>query len=175
MPLVSPLTIMIEAISLRTFWNQRQNFYACRGRVLWWNYVMIPKGLKVFQVSKVVWKLLSVKHVELAHIKLYQSSLFLLRRTSRATRLIHSNVDSFMHNCKPLGLTDVELFSPSDVVEKRYIQNICMCIPSFSNHAISLNTNVPTLYIVPCLVATPKDKHRFRLIAVHCCTILWFC
>ncbi|XP_027919462.1 uncharacterized protein LOC114178001 isoform X2 [Vigna unguiculata] len=109
-----------------------------------------------FQVSKVVWKLLSAKRMELRHIKAYKIQSFTSKKNI-ATYRPYSNVDSFLKICKILGLTGVDLFSPSDVVEKRNTRKVCMCIRSFSKKSRSMNINVPDFDIVTCMVIMPKD------------------
>lgn len=58
-------------------------------------------------------------------------------------------VTSNMQICKILGLTGVDLFSPSDVVERRNTRKVCMCIRSFSKKSRSVNINVRKVLHVP--------------------------
>ena len=51
--------------------------------------------------------------------------------------------------CKILGLTGVDLFSPSDVVERRNTRKVCMCIRSFSKKSRSMNINVRESHNIP--------------------------
>ncbi|KAK7318385.1 hypothetical protein RJT34_03084 [Clitoria ternatea] len=99
---------------------------------------LLADGELLFQVSKVVWKLLLAKHMELRHIKAYKYQPFASKKNSGRYRP-YSNVDSFLKICKILGLTGVDLFSPSDVVERRNTRK------------------VPDFDIVTCMVAMPKD------------------
>ncbi|WVZ23972.1 hypothetical protein V8G54_002516 [Vigna mungo] len=132
---------------------------------------LLADGELLFQVSKVVWKLLSAKHMELRHIKAYKIQSFTSKKNIARYRP-YSNVDSFlkvtykiikvipvtsnMQICKILGLTGVDLFSPSDVVERRNTRKVCMCIRSFSKKSRSMNINVPDFDIVTCMVTMPK-------------------
>ncbi|KAJ1387774.1 CH domain superfamily [Sesbania bispinosa] len=116
---------------------------------------LLADGELLFQVSKVVWKLLLAKHMELRHIKAYKTQPFASKKSGRYRP--YSNVDSFLKICKILGLTGVDLFSPSDVVERRNTRKVCMCIRSFSKKSRSMNINVPDFDIVTCMVAMPKD------------------
>jgi len=59
------------------------------------------------------------------------------------------SVTSNIQICKILGLTGVDLFSPSDVVEKRNTRKVCMCIRSFSKKSRSMNINVRKFLHVP--------------------------
>ncbi|KAK7399325.1 hypothetical protein VNO78_10507 [Psophocarpus tetragonolobus] len=117
---------------------------------------LLADGELLFQVSKVVWKLLLAKHMELRHIKPYKIQPFASKKNIARYRP-YSNVDSFLKICKILGLTGVDLFSPSDVVERRNTRKVCMCIRSFSKKSRSMNINVPDFDIVTCMVAMPKD------------------
>ncbi|KAG4998884.1 hypothetical protein JHK87_019956 [Glycine soja] len=99
---------------------------------------LLADGELLFQVSKVVWKLLLAKHMELRHIKAYKIQSFASKKNIARYRP-YSNVDSFLKICKILGLTGVDLFSPSDVVERRNTRK------------------VPDFDIVICMVAMPKD------------------
>ncbi|CAJ2676762.1 unnamed protein product [Trifolium pratense] len=117
---------------------------------------LLADGELLFQVSKVMWKLLLEKHMELRHIKAYKSHPFSSKRNSGIYRP-YSNVDSFLKICKILGLTGIDLFTPSDVVERRNTRKVCMCIRSFSKKSRSMSINVPDFDIVTCKVAMPKD------------------
>ncbi|XP_027340115.1 uncharacterized protein LOC113853735 isoform X2 [Abrus precatorius] len=117
---------------------------------------LLADGELLFQVSKVVWKFLLAKHMELRHSKFYKNQPFASKKISGRYRP-YSNVDSFLKICKILGLTGVDLFSPSDVVERRNTRRVCMCIRSFSKKSRSMNINVPDFDIVTCMVAMPKD------------------
>lgn len=92
---------------------------------------LLADGELLFEVSKVMWKLLLEKHMELRHIKSYKNHPFASRRNSGMYRP-YSNVDSFLKICKILGLTGVDLFTPSDVVERKNTRRVCICIRSFS-------------------------------------------
>ncbi|BAT73207.1 Protein OPAQUE10-like protein [Vigna angularis] len=116
---------------------------------------LLADGELLFQVSKVVWKLLSAKHMELRHIKAYKIQSFTSKKNIARYRP-YSNVDSFLKICKILGLTGVDLFSPSDVVERRNTRKVCMCIRSFSKKSRSMKINVPDFDIVTCMVTMPK-------------------
>ncbi|XP_073225936.1 uncharacterized protein [Cicer arietinum] len=117
---------------------------------------LLADGELLFQVSKVMWKLLLEKHMDLRHIKAYKNHPFASKRNSGIYRP-YSNVDSFLKICKILGLTGIDLFSPSDVVERRNTRRVCMCIRSFSKKSRSININVPDFDIVTCMAAMPKD------------------
>ncbi|XP_028785099.1 uncharacterized protein LOC114741009 [Neltuma alba] len=117
---------------------------------------VLADGELLFQVSKVVWRLLLAKHTDLRHIKAFQHLPFASKENSGRYRP-YSNVDSFLKICKILGLTGIDLFSPSDVVEKRNTRKVCMCIRSFSKKARSKNVNVPDFDVVSCTITMPKN------------------
>ncbi|CAL5214657.1 unnamed protein product [Lathyrus oleraceus] len=116
---------------------------------------LLADGELLFQVSKVIWKLLLEKH-KLRHIKAYKNHPFSSKRNSGIYRP-YSNVDSFLKICKILGLIGIDLFTPSDVVERKNTRRVCMCVRSFSKKARSVSINVPDFDIVTCMVAMPKD------------------
>ncbi|XP_010247321.1 PREDICTED: uncharacterized protein LOC104590375 isoform X1 [Nelumbo nucifera] len=113
-----------------------------------------------FQVSKVVWKLLLTKCIELRYSKAYIYEPIAYGKGRR--RYTHySKVDSFLKICQILGLTSIDLFSPSDVVEKRDTRRVCLCIRSLSKKARSKNLNVPDFDIVTYTIAMPTDMVGF--------------
>ncbi|XP_024964390.1 uncharacterized protein LOC112504676 isoform X2 [Cynara cardunculus var. scolymus] len=65
--------------------------------------------------------------------------------------------DVFLQVCKVLGLSGVDLFSPSDVVEKRGTRKVCMCIRSLSKKARSKQLNVPDFDDVTKTIAMPTN------------------
>lgn len=118
--------------------------------------------------------MLLVKYMEL---KSYKSRMFVpvdTRKRSGRYRP-YSNVDSFLKAsflkliilfyffltcnlnfifltnllqvCKVIGLNGVDLFSPSDVVEKRNIRKVCICIRSLSMKARSKQLNVSNIML----------------------------
>ncbi|MED6192025.1 hypothetical protein PIB30_006169 [Stylosanthes scabra] len=104
---------------------------------------LLADGELLFLVSKVVWKLLLAKHMELKHIKASRSQPFASKSNSGRYRP-YSNVDSFLKICKILELTGVDLFSPSDVVERKNTRKV----PDFD------------IVYVTCVVTMPKDVVR---------------
>lgn len=62
--------------------------------------------------------------------------------------LPYSNVDAFLKVCQKLGLTGIDLFSPPDVVEKRDIRRVCLCIRALSKKARSRHLDVPDFDVV---------------------------
>ncbi|CAL9054639.1 unnamed protein product [Musa banksii] len=117
---------------------------------------LLADGELLFQVSKVVWKMLLKKHVELK-----SSKIFIYERTSFAKHdgkyMPYPKVDSFLKICQILQLTGVDLFSPSDVVEKRDTRRVCMCIRSLSKKARLKNLSVPDFDVVTYTIAMPTD------------------
>lgn len=54
-----------------------------------------------------------------------------------------------MQICKILGLTGVDLFTPSDVVERRNTRRVCICIRTVSIKSRSMNINVRKFHDIP--------------------------
>lgn len=71
--------------------------------------------------------------------------------------LPYSNVDAFLKVCQKLGLTGIDLFSPPDVVEKRDIRRVCLCIRVLSKKARSKHLDVPDFDIVTHGLSMPTD------------------
>lgn len=116
---------------------------------------LLADGELLFEVSKMVWNMLLEKSVELRQIKAYQSPLGARKSSGRYKP--YSNVDSFLKVCKILGLNGIDLFSPSDVVEKRDIRKVCICIRALSKKARSKQLNVPDFDSVTYTVVMPTD------------------
>lgn len=115
---------------------------------------LLADGELLFEVSKVVWKMLLTNRMEIKHLKAYKA---VSSRKSSGRYRPYSNVDSFLKISKILGLTGIDLFSPSDVVEKRNTRRVCMCIRSLSKKARSKNLDVPDFDIVTYTVAMPTN------------------
>ncbi|KAK8969241.1 hypothetical protein KSP40_PGU005203 [Platanthera guangdongensis] len=59
--------------------------------------------------------------------------------------------------CQILGLTGIDLFSPTDAVDKRDVRRVCMCIRSLSKKARVKKLEVPDFDIVTCNVLMPTN------------------
>lgn len=118
---------------------------------------LLADGELLFEISGEVSRMLLARYKELRNIEAYKYELFASRKSSRSY-MPYSNVDSFLKICKILGLTGIDLFSPSDVVEKKNTRKVCMCIRSLSKKARSRQLNVPDFDMVTCTVAMPKDN-----------------
>ncbi|XP_019257329.1 PREDICTED: uncharacterized protein LOC109235607 isoform X2 [Nicotiana attenuata] len=114
---------------------------------------LLADGDLLFEVSKVLWNMLLAKCGELRHLK-YEP---LGSRRCSGRYMPYSNVDSFLKICKILGLNGIDLFSPSDVVEKKNIRKVCICIRALSNKARSKQLKVPDFDLVTYTVVMPKD------------------
>nr|GEY30512.1 calponin homology domain-containing protein [Tanacetum cinerariifolium] len=120
---------------------------------------LLSDGELLFEVSKELWNMLLVKYMELKNFK---GCMFIpvdTRKSSGRYRP-YSNVDSFLKVCKVLGLSGVDLFSPSDVVEKKDTRKVCICIRSLSMKARSKQLKVPDFDVVTKTVAMPTDVVR---------------
>ncbi|KAH6832355.1 hypothetical protein C2S53_007215 [Perilla frutescens var. hirtella] len=116
---------------------------------------LLQDGEILFQVSKVVWDLLMTKCMELRHLK-HKYGPFGSKKSSGRYRP-YSNVDSFLKVCKILGLSGIDLFSPSDVVEKKNIRKVCICIRALSKKARSKQLSAPDFDMVIYSVTMPTD------------------
>ncbi|XP_052190898.1 uncharacterized protein LOC127800362 isoform X2 [Diospyros lotus] len=117
---------------------------------------LLADGELLLEVSKVIWTLLLEKCKELRDMKGHRYNPISSRKSSGRYRP-YSNVDSFLKICKILGLNGIDLFSPSDVVEKRDTRKVCMCIRSLSKKARSKQLKVPDFDIVTYTVAMPTN------------------
>ncbi|XP_019704444.1 uncharacterized protein [Elaeis guineensis] len=117
---------------------------------------LLADGELLFQVSKIVWKMLLKKYPELKHSKVYIYERTSFGKSNRKY-MPYPKVDSFLKVCQILGLTSIDLFSPSDVVEKRDIRRVCMCIRSLSKKARSKNLRVPDFDVVTYAIVMPTD------------------
>ncbi|KAI3841153.1 hypothetical protein MKX03_007881 [Papaver bracteatum] len=117
---------------------------------------LLADGKLLFQVSCVVGKMLLTKCKDLRSSKAYMAEKAESEKRSRRY-MPYSNVDSFLKICNMLGLTGIDLFSPSDVVEKKGSRRVCMCIRSLSKKARLRGLNVPDFDVVTYTIAMPTD------------------
>ncbi|XP_051127436.1 uncharacterized protein LOC127248913 isoform X2 [Andrographis paniculata] len=115
---------------------------------------LLQDGEILFEVSKVLWNLLLTKK-ELRHLK-QKFRPFGSKKIIGRYRA-YSNIDSFLKICKLLGLSGIDLFSPSDVVEKKNTRKVCICIRALSKKARSKQLNVPDFNMVRYSVTMPTD------------------
>ncbi|RAL51567.1 hypothetical protein DM860_011069 [Cuscuta australis] len=114
---------------------------------------LLADGELLYEVSKVLWNMLLANFAEL---RLLKYKPLHSQKSSRRFRP-YINVDSFLKICKILGLNSIDLFSPSDVVEKRNIRKVCICIRTLSKKARLKHLKVPDFDMVSYNVAMPKD------------------
>ncbi|XP_019184145.1 PREDICTED: protein OPAQUE10-like isoform X2 [Ipomoea nil] len=114
---------------------------------------LLADGDLLCEVSKVIWNMLTAKYAELRHLK--YKPIGSRKRSGRY--MPYSNVDSFLAICKILGLDGIDLFLPSDVVEKGNTRKVCICVRAVSKKVRSKQLNVPNFDMVTCAVAMPKD------------------
>ncbi|XP_031493162.1 uncharacterized protein LOC116259469 isoform X2 [Nymphaea colorata] len=117
---------------------------------------LLSDGDLLFQVSWVIWKLLVVTYPEIKYLKAYKNVFRPIVYGKIGSRYLpYSNVDAFLKVCQILGLTAVDLFTPSDVVEKRDVRRVCMCIRALSKRAGCKSLNVPDFDMVTYTIAMP--------------------
>lgn len=102
---------------------------------------LLSDGELLFEVSKTLWNMLLVRFMELRHVTAHKR-IPIGSRKSSGRYMPYSNVDSFLKVCKVFGLNGIDLFSPSDVVEKKDTRKVCICIRSLSKKARSKQLNV---------------------------------
>ncbi|XP_020524294.1 uncharacterized protein LOC18995746 isoform X1 [Amborella trichopoda] len=117
---------------------------------------LLADGELLCQVSKVVWQMLLRTNPELSDSKAYISEPTASGK-SGGRYLPYLNVDAFLKICQILGLTSVDLFTPSDVVERRGTRRVCICVRSLSKKARSRQLNVPDFDVVTSTIAMPTD------------------
>ncbi|XP_004982052.1 protein OPAQUE10 isoform X2 [Setaria italica] len=117
---------------------------------------LLADGELLFQVSKVLWKRLLKKNRE----QLKQSKVYIYEKLSfgrsNGKYMPYSKVDSFLKICQILGLAGIDLFTPSDVVEKRNVRKVCICIRSVSKKSHMMRLNVPDFDIVTYTISMPN-------------------
>ncbi|KAJ1293985.1 hypothetical protein BS78_01G111600 [Paspalum vaginatum] len=117
---------------------------------------LLADGELLFQVSKIIWKRLLRKNRE----QLKQSKVYIYERISfgrsNGKYMPYSKVDSFLKICQILGLAGIDLFTPSDVVEKRNVRKVCICIRSLSKKSHMMHLNVPDFDIVTYTISMPN-------------------
>lgn len=117
---------------------------------------LLADGELLFQVSKVLWKMLLKNNRE----QLKQSKVYIYERLSfgrsSGKYMPYSKVDSFLKICQILGLAGIDLFTPSDVVEKRNVRKVCICIRSVSKKSLILHLNVPDFDVVTYTISMPN-------------------
>ncbi|CAN6480164.1 unnamed protein product [Victoria cruziana] len=117
---------------------------------------LLSDGDLLFQVSWVIWKMLVVTYPEMKYSKAYKNVFRPIVYGKIGSRYLpYSNADAFLRVCQILGLTAVDLFTPSDVVEKRDVRRVCMCIRALSKRAGSKGLNVPDFDMVTYTIVMP--------------------
>ncbi|PUZ37433.1 hypothetical protein GQ55_9G119300 [Panicum hallii var. hallii] len=117
---------------------------------------LLADGELLYQVSKLIWKRLLKKNRE----QLKQSKVYIYERPSfgrsHGKYMPYLKVDSFLKICQILGLAGIDLFTPSDVVEKRNVRKVCICIRSVSKKSNMMRLNVPDFDIVTYTISMPN-------------------
>ncbi|GMG99556.1 hypothetical protein Nepgr_001396 [Nepenthes gracilis] len=117
---------------------------------------LLADGRILFEVSKVISRMLLTTCMDMNNLEdLEWKAIASSKSTGRY--MPYFNVASFLRTCKILGMAGIDLFTPSDVVEKGNMRKVCMCIRSLSKKARSRNLNVPDFDIVTYTVAMPTD------------------
>ncbi|RLN42061.1 hypothetical protein C2845_PM01G31140 [Panicum miliaceum] len=117
---------------------------------------LLADGELLYRISKVIWKRLLKKNRE----QLTQSKVYIYERPSfgrsHGKYMPYLKVDSFLKICQILGLAGIDMFTPSDVVEKRNVRKVCICIRSASKKSNMMHLNVPDFDIVTYTISMPN-------------------
>ncbi|GAQ92607.1 Calponin homology domain containing protein [Klebsormidium nitens] len=55
------------------------------------------------------------------------------RSSQKLSYLAYNNVEYFLNFCREVGLNDIHLFSPSDLVESKDVRRVCVCLRMLSS------------------------------------------
>ncbi|XP_021718695.1 uncharacterized protein LOC110686393 [Chenopodium quinoa] len=117
---------------------------------------LLADGELLFEVSEVISKRIPLLHVDDTQNKVYEWKTLASNKSTRRY-MPYYNVDSFLRMCKNLGIDGIDLFAPSDVVERRNTRKVCMCLRSLSKKSRLRDLNVPDFDSVTCTLAMPTD------------------
>ncbi|XP_021849708.1 uncharacterized protein [Spinacia oleracea] len=109
-----------------------------------------------FEVAEVISRTLPTLSADESHIKAHERKTLASNKSTRRY-MPYYNVDSFLRMCKNLGIDGIDLFTPSDVVERRNTRKVCMCLRSLSKKSRLRDLNVPDFDSVTCTLAMPTD------------------
>lgn len=70
----------------------------------------------------------------------------------------YASVEAFLNVCKEVGLRDVDVFNPSDAVDKKDIRRVCVCLRRLSKKSRTLHILVPDFDNVKDTLITPASK-----------------
>lgn len=79
----------------------------------------------------------------------------------------YSYVEAFLKVCKDVGLLDLDLFNPSDAVDKKDIRHVCVCLLRLSKKARTLNIHLPDFDNPKHTLLSPPPKHLMPSDVVH--------
>ncbi|XP_057550198.1 uncharacterized protein LOC130828306 isoform X2 [Amaranthus tricolor] len=117
---------------------------------------LLADGKLLFEVSEVLSRMLPMLSVDETLLKVYEWKPLASNKSTRRY-MPYYNVDSFLRMCKNLGMDGIDLFTPSDVVERKNTRKVCMCLRSLSKKAKLRELNVPDFDSVTCTVVMPTD------------------
>jgi hypothetical protein len=61
-----------------------------------------------------------------------------------------ASVEAFLKVCKEVGLQDLDVFNPSDVVDKKDIRHVCVCLRRLSKNGRSLGIQDTLVTLARC-------------------------
>ncbi|KAK9691688.1 hypothetical protein RND81_09G212300 [Saponaria officinalis] len=117
---------------------------------------ILADGKLLSELSEVLSTMLPTLRVDATQSKTNEWKSFVSSKSTQRY-MPYYNVGSFLKMCKNLGLDGIDLFTPSDVVEKRNTRKVCMCIRSLSKKARSKELNVPDFDSVTCTLTMPTN------------------
>ncbi|KAJ7541087.1 hypothetical protein O6H91_10G045500 [Diphasiastrum complanatum] len=103
---------------------------------------ILADGNILYRISKVIKELIRDSGGEATFPKLL-SWVAAIEGKQNSKYVPYSNVDSFLKICKRVGLLDVDLFTPDDVVEKKDTRRVCLCIRALSKKGRANKLELP--------------------------------
>ncbi|KAL9247976.1 hypothetical protein vseg_021343 [Gypsophila vaccaria] len=117
---------------------------------------ILADGKLLSELSEVLSTMLPSLHVDATQSKTNEWKSFMSSKSTQRY-MPYYNVGSFLKMCKNMGLDGIDLFTPSDVVEKRNTRKVCICMRSLSKKARSQDLNVPDFDNVTCTLTMPTN------------------
>lgn len=121
---------------------------------------LLADGELLFEVSEVISRMLPTLAVDTTHSKVNDWKSLASGKSTRRY-MPYYNVGAFLRMCKNLGLDSIDLFTPSDVVEKRNTRKVCICLRSLSKKVRSRDLNVPDFDSVTRTLSMPTDMVQY--------------
>ncbi|XP_024377899.1 uncharacterized protein [Physcomitrium patens] len=122
---------------------------------------LLADGTVLFNVSQIVKKNLEKLSFSKGHIENPPAPSLSSPHVNLKTSLKYqpySYVEAFLKVCKDVGMLDLDLFNPSDAVDKKDIRHVCVCLRSLSKKARMLSIQLPDFDNVRHTWVSPSPK-----------------